>query len=97
MTFTTQEMLRVRARNDAVCAKRFLDPAERRARVLQAGKYRLGCENLNQIAAHIGIPWCTLNKALSRRDASIRTIMRIAAALEVSMNFLLEKKGRVND
>ena len=97
MSFQTPEMLQARRANDAVCAKRFIDPDERRARVMQAAKYRLGYSNINRLAAHMGLPWTTINRALARRDASVRTILRIAAALDVSVRFLLEKEGGVND
>lgn len=90
MTANARDMQAARRRLDQSIEKRFISPDERRSRVLTAAKYRLGCRNLNQLAMKMGIPWTNLNKALSRRDASVRTIMRLAVALDVSMEFLTE-------
>ena len=76
---------------DAAISERFLTPLERRERVRAAMLMR-GIPSFNSLAKRMGMYHATLIRSLGRETPPISMLYRLAAQLDVSMNFLTERK-----
>ena len=81
----------VRKRDRETIYLTFITPEERKQRALAAGKLR-NLESISKIAKAMGVNWSTCNAILERENVSIRSLMRLARALGVSMAYLTERE-----
>lgn len=68
----------------------WLDPVERRARILLAGKSR-GLANIGQIAKQCGMPRETVYRMSRAKYPNSRAVAQLAFGLEVTTDYLLMK------
>lgn len=69
---------------------RFIGASERRQRVIVLMPAK-GFSSLNQLAEAMGMSWSSLDKSLKSEQVTAQVICRLADALDVTVNFLLER------
>lgn len=69
---------------------RFLTPAERRRRIMEAGA-AVGLNTIQKLADAHGMTWTQMKNTMIRENVSVRSLYRVAYVLGVSMSYLTER------
>lgn len=80
----------VRAEDDRTIYKRFITPQERHRRIMAAGE-GAGLNTIQKMAEAHGMTWTQMKNTMVRENVSIRSLMKVAYTLGVSMSFLTER------
>jgi len=75
----------------ATVYRKFLTPEERKKRALVAAKSNRGWNSISEIAKALGVNWSTVNNMLTRENASILSMYRLADKLGVTVSYLTDR------